>query len=418
MKVPKHVTILGAGIVGLSTARFLQRAGIRVTLIDRVEPGFGCSFGNLAMICSLENALPIPSLQVLKSVPKMLFERDGSLVIRPQYLPKLLPWLFRFAHNSLPSRRFQHASSLATLLQESVSAYVDLLGQSGVQTYLRENGSITVFETVAGFEANSKDRGLLRTLGARYEELNRHELMELEPALAPIFPRAVYYQGCAQVVSPLGLCQELANQIRESGGEIVKNEIHHAEVRADGHVCLFAHESEFECEALVVAAGAWSGRLAKWFDISVPLETERGYHTTIASLDIGLKRPITHGETNIGMTQLNEGLRFGGTVELAGLDTPPDYIRGRNIHRMARRMIQDLPPDDSQEISDWMGFRPTLPDYLPVIGPSPNHPNLWFVFGHQHVGLSLAACTGRLISSLILDSKSKIDLAPYRIDRF
>ena len=418
MKVPKNVTILGAGIVGLSTARFLQRAGIQVTLIDRVDPGNGCSFGNLAMICSIENALPIPSLQVLKSVPRMLFERDGSLVIRPQYLPKLLPWLSRFVHNSLPSRRYKHATALSSLLKESLSAYVDLLGQSDVQAYLKESGSLTVFETTSGFEANGKDRALLRTLGARYDELNQHELMELEPALAPIFSRAVYYHGCAQVVSPLGLCQALATQIREAGGAIVKNEVHHAEVKADGHISLFADDSEFECEALVVAAGAWSAEAAKWFDISVPLETERGYHTTMSGLDIGLDRPITHGETNIGMVQLKEGLRFGGTVELAGLDAPPNYIRGRNIHRMTRRMIKDLPPDDSLEISDWMGCRPTLPDYLPVIGPCPNHSNLWFAFGHQHVGLSLAACTGKLISSLILDSQSKIDLTPYRIDRF
>ena len=418
MNVPKHVTVLGAGIVGLSTARFLQRAGIRVTLIDRLEPGHGCSFGNLAMICSLENALPIPSLQVLRSVPKTLISGKGSLVIRPQYIPQLVPWLSRFVYNSLPSRRQRHAKSLAALLKESVSAYVDLIGRSGVQAHLRQHGSITVFETDSGFDANSKDRYLLRALGARYDELNQNELMELEPALAPIFRHAVHYHGCAQVVSPLGLCQALAYQIRESGGAIIRNEVHHAELMTDGHFCLFAHEGQIECEALVVTAGAWSGQVARWFGKKVPLETERGYHTTMSNLDVNLKRPITHGETNIGMVQLNEGLRFGGTVELAGLDAPPDYVRARNIHDLARRTIADLPRDESLEITNWMGFRPTLPDYLPVIGPCPDHSNLWYAFGHQHIGLSLAACTGRIISRLVLGVKNEIDMTPYRIDRF
>ncbi len=412
------VTVLGAGVVGLSCARFLQKAGCTVDLIDRDEPGAGTSSGNLGMICSLETALPLPSLRVLKGVPRMLLDPDGSLVIRWRYLPHLMPWLTRFMCNAAPSRRWRHALAMASLMRDTVSAYRLLLEGSAGRNLVREEGAVTVYETEAAFAADEGERALLRNLGTDYVELDANGIGALEPALAPRFVRGIHFRDSAQTLSPSGLSRALASDLARDGGTIRRANATAITFRTNGLPTLQTSAGPIETDALVVACGAWSGRIAATIGVRVPLEAERGYHLALPGVDSGLRRPIIHGETNVGLTQMNEGLRVGGTVELAGLTAPPTPGRAAGIYRKARGMLANPDIDRGVVPVEWMGYRPTLPDYLPAIGPSPRHRNLWFAFGHQHVGLSLAARTGQIVAALATGTSPGVDLYPFRVDRF
>lgn len=418
MNRARRVTILGAGIVGICCARFLQKAGFEVELIDRGEPGTGTSAGNLGMICSLETALPLPSMRVLAGVPKMLLDPKGALVIRWQHLPYMLPWLSRFMLNASPSRRWRHATAMATLMRDTVPAYRTLVEGSAAASLIRHDGAVSVYETESGFAADASDRELLRRLGADFVALDAAAIRALEPALAPIFVRGIHFRDCAQTLSPLGLSQAIVADIKQSGGSIRRANATALAARTDGSLAIVTDKGSIETDALVVACGAWSGRLAATLDIHVPLETERGYHMAVAGIDSGLRRPIIHGENSIGLTQMNEGLRIGGTVELAGLEAPPTPGRARRSYELGRRMLADPNLDRVRIPGEWMGYRPTLPDYLPAIGPSPRHRNLWFAFGHQHVGLSLAARTGQIVAAMVAGRAPGVDLHPFRVDRF
>lgn len=416
--MPRTVTVLGAGIVGICCARFLQKAGCEVTLIDRDEPGAGTSSGNLGMICSLETALPLPSLRVLKGVPRMLFDRDGSLVIRWKHLPRLMPWLARFVRNSQPSRRWQNALAMASLMRDTVAAYRTLLEDSSGRHLVREDGAVTVYETEQGFAADAAERALLQRLGTDFVELDADAIRALEPALAPRFVRGIHFRDCAQTTSPFGLSRALTQDFVRDGGIVRRETATGIGMRPNGMPAIVTANGTIDTEALVVACGAWSGRLAATMGLRVPLETERGYHLALPGIDSGLRRPIIHGETNVGLTQMDEGLRVGGTVELAGLEAPPTKGRAAGIYRKARTMLANPEIDREAARVEWMGYRPTLPDYLPAIGSALGRRNLWFAFGHQHVGLSLAARTGQIVAALATGRPVGIDLAPFRPDRF
>ena len=206
--------------------------------------------------------------------------------------------------------------------------------------------------------------------------------------------------------------------MRAAGGRFVQTEVVGVEVGEGGASRLLTNADPIEVDAMVLAAGAWSGPIAAALGSRVPLDTERGYHTVLHGVDGGIQRPVGDGEANIGLSQMIDGLRIGGTVELAGLDAPPNYERATLFYERGRRLIPDLPATESVEITQWMGFRPTLPDYLPALGRSPHHRNVWFAFAHQHLGLSLAARTGELIATLVRGDEPGIDMTPFRIERF
>ncbi|MBM3650200.1 MAG: FAD-binding oxidoreductase [Alphaproteobacteria bacterium] len=411
------ITVVGAGIVGVCCARFLQRIGFDVTLIDRLEPGAATSFGNLGMICARELSLPMPSMRLVRAVPRMLLDPDGPLVIRWRHLPQLAPWLVHFVCSAGASTRRRNARSLSSLLGRSLEAYRTILEGSGAAPLVRHEGSLIVYETDAAFAAGAADRAWLRDLGASIEEVGPGDIRDLEPALAPVFCHGVLTRDCAHTTNPGRLTRELAQDVLHAGGRVVRAEVRGAAI-ADGTVRLTTDHGPLVSERLVVAAGAWSAPIAAGLGFRVPLQAERGYHTRAVGVTTGLRRPITHGETNLGLTQMDDGLRIGGTVELAGLNAPPRPGRARMVYRLGRRLLADPDWDRSADLVDWMGHRPSLPDHLPVIGPSPRHRNVWFAFGHQHIGLSLAAVTGQVVADLVADRDPGIDVGPYRVDRF
>ena len=416
----RRVTVVGAGIVGVCCARFLQRAGFEVSVVDRGEPGMGTSFGNLGMLCGLDHALPLPSMAVLASIPRMLADPASPLVIRWRYLPRLAPWLVRFAANAPASKRMRNAAALASLLDDTLGAYKRLTEGSSAA-----GGSSATWVPSpstaprAASRQGAAERARLRTLGTRVEELGEDEIRQLEPALHPRYRHATWFPDCGHTLDPFRLTRAIADEVRAAGGDFVEDRGAGLRSRRRTACGRFAPRApRFRVERLVVATGAWSKALARELGSRVPLESERGYHTVIRGVDGGIRRPVSNGEEDLGLTQMIDGLRIGGTVELASLGAAPDYERARVFYRMGREMLPDLPPESDCEVSEWMGFRPSLPDHLPVIGPSPHHRNVWFAFGHQHLGLSLGARTGEVVAASVAGENPPIDLQPFRIDRF
>lgn len=408
-----NVVVLGAGIVGVASALCLRRDGHAVTLIDRNDPGEGCSFGNAGIIARY-SVVPLASHATLHELPRMLLDPLGPLSIRWRYLPRLLPWLLRFGACARPAKLAASAAALAALQQHTLAAYQALLDQTEARDVVRSNGLLCPYESEQKYAADAADRALRRQHGVTMQELSGDEAREIAPALAPSIKRATLFPDCAHTINPLRLVQILAHDLVRRGGQIQRALVTGIEAGEHG-VTVHTDGERYHGDTVVVALGAWSGKIAADLGSPVPLDTERGYHVVIPRPGIELRLPTLFPEYKFAATSMEMGLRLAGTVELAGLDAPPNYERARVLLRHGRRLFAGLSTDD---YSEWMGCRPTLPDSLPVISRSPRYANVYYAFGHHHLGLTLAPITGRLIADMVAQRESTIDLAPYRIDRF
>jgi D-amino-acid dehydrogenase len=414
MSSQPHILIAGAGFVGLSTALYLQREGARVTLLDPNGPGEGASKGNAAVL-AVDSVLPVAMPGVLKDVPGMLMDPLGPLAIRWSYLPRIAPWLMRFLAASRRGRVEEIAAGLRPLLASAIEAYLPLADEAGAREMIRRTGWLSLYETDESFRKAQWGLELQRRLGVRMEVLRPEEIRQAEPTLAPIYRHGVVHPDNAYVLDPWRLAQRLAEAVTRRGGRIERRALLGFTFREGRPVAGRTAEGEMPFEAVVIAAGAWSRPLARALGRDVPLDTERGYHVTLPSPGVMPRRPLYSGDHSFAVTPLEIGLRFAGTVELGGLDAPPNYARADKLLIHGRRMFPGL---ESQGASRWMGFRPSMPDSLPVIGQVPGLPNAVLAFGHGHLGLTLGAITGKLAAALALGRPPALDMAPYRPERF
>ncbi|HJU15067.1 MAG TPA: FAD-dependent oxidoreductase [Stellaceae bacterium] len=410
---PRSVIVVGAGIVGLCCARFLQRDGHRVTVIDPREPGDGASFGNAGIIATCE-VWPLATPGVLSRIPLMLLDPDGPVTVRWRYLPRIAPWLARFVAAARPRRVEAIAAALAALCAGAVPAYDALLRPTGASDLMRRPGWLKVYATARGFAETAAERALLSRHGVRCEILTADEIRQLEPALAPLFGRALFFPDCGLVLNPKRLVTSLAQAFIAEGGLLLRETVSGFALEG-GKKAVLTERSRHPADAIVLAAGAWSRPLAARLGAPVPLDTERGYHLMFDSPAATLRRPVLWGEHYFNLVPMEHGLRLASGVEFAGLALPPDYRRVERMARFARIMLPDLP---AAPRSRWLGFRPSLPDSLPVLGRSGRHDDVYFAFGHQHLGLTLGAVSGRIIADLVAGRDPGLDLAPYRAERW
>ena len=411
----KHVIVIGAGIVGVCAALGLRREGFAVTLIDRQGPGEGTSFGNAAVI-SPDTVVPMTSPGIIRQVPGMLLDPLGPLRIRWRCLPRLTPYLLRILAASRMSRIESTSAAMAALARGAVEAYSPLTEMADAEDMIRRTGRVNLYESEQEFRASQWKLELERRRGLRFEVLDSDELRQLEPSLAPIFPRAVFYPDTAHSVNNFRFVQVLAKALQHHGGRILRAQALDFDVAANGEVAAVHTDAGREpCDTVVVAAGAWSKPLARRLGANPPLETERGYHLTIGDPGVMPRIPFGSNRRGFSCTPLEQGLRIAGTVELADLDAAPDWRRADVLMTHTRHL---LPGVQDRETTRWMGHRPSLPDTVPVISPSPRHRNAFFAFGHGHFGLCLGARTGQLVTALVAGRDSGIDMAPYRVDRF
>jgi glycine/D-amino acid oxidase-like deaminating enzyme len=406
------VLVVGAGVVGMACARALQNAGRQVLVIDPEPPGEGCSYGNAGVIAT-EHVLPMARLAVLRRVPAMLLDRQGPLYLKLRRLPGLLPWFARFALASRPSRVDAGTHAIAALTGRALAAWRALLGPEGAGL-LRARGLYTVYRSVAAFERDAPERTLATAFGVPWEALDGAGLRAREGALSTELIRAVWYPEVAHVTDPRGLVRHLNEAFLAAGGRSLPARANRLAARADG-VIAELEDDVVRARQVVVAAGLGSRPLCAGLGRTVPMVAEMGYHVAVPGAEDRLTAPVNCAEGGFIVTPMTGHLRAAGTVEFARHEAEPAWHRARAIHRGASRLFRDPLPEPSAR---WRGSRPTLPDFLPAIGPLPGHPRVLAAFGHQHIGLTTAAVTAELIADLACGRPSDIDLAPYDPGRF
>ncbi len=409
------VIVVGAGIVGLATAYHLRRAGAAVMVVDRDPDGDKASFGNAGGIAVTEVS-PISAPGLAWRLPGWMFDPLGPLAVRPRHAPKLLPWLIRFAKAARPGEARRIAAALSALNARTYDDLLPMLAEAGVSGELHRVGALTVYESERGFERDTADWDLKRSFGIAVEPMTGEAARALEPALGPIVRRAVFTPQWSHVSDPRRLVEALRGWLRRNGAAVVAGTVDRVLAPDGGRVHLELRDGEtLAAERIVIAAGAWSGLLARQVGDPVLLESERGYNTTLPDPGVALGREVIFAERKFVATPLSCGLRVGGSAEFGGLDAPADHRRSRALATLAQRYLPGLRTAGG---TAWAGHRPATPDSLPVIGPSPSNPGVVYAFGHGHLGLTQAATTGRLVADLVAGRPPAIDLAPYSIDRF
>lgn len=409
-----HVTVIGAGIVGVSSAAFLQREGYSVTVVDRLDPGLGTSFGNAGSV-SPSAILPVAMPGMMKKVPGWLLDPLGPLTIRWSYLPWITPWLLRFLSHGSREEAARVATAMRSLMETVFDDYSDLLEGDTFKQLIRQNGCLYIYENREELQAAKWSLDLRRNLGAVMEEIGGDEIRQLEPALNKRFDVGIFAPENGSTIDPHLLVRAIADQVRRNGGSIVKADVKDIELGPQGPVALETSAGRLPVDRLVLAAGAWSSPLARKLGAKVPLETQRGYHVTFSDPRIDVRRTVMWNKRSVFVNPMDCGLRIAGTVELAGLKAPPNYARADKLASIAAEMFPEL---NAAEQSKWMGHRPCLPDSLPVIDRSPRFANTVFAFGHQHVGICSGGPTGRHVAALMAGKTPRIDLTPFSVKRF
>jgi len=408
----QKIAIVGAGVIGMSAARVLQRAGADVTVYDPEEPGAVCSFGNAGNI-AIDHVRPLSRIDVLATVPRMLINPLAPLCLKPAGLPAAWPWLWRAAMASRPSQVERGTRTLGLLLGAARAAWDDEIRLSGLEDLFRNEGALVVYEQAESIAANAADAQVLRDHGVRVEMLSAEEVNRRVPGLARPAAGGRFYPDSAHTVDPHGIVTRLAERFVAEGGTIRREKVT-GFLLADGKVAGIETPARAEAiDAVVLATGLASRPLAEQLGARTPIGGERGYHVMLRN-GPALDTSVTFAERGFIATPMAMGVRLAGTVEL-GAGANPDWRRAEALLHHIRALYGR---DDLVETTRWTGDRPTLPDYLPMLGASPKARNAIFAFGHQHIGLTLAAITGRLVHDLLLDRPIELDLAACRTDRF
>lgn len=411
---PPDIVVIGAGIIGLACAFRLQREGSRVLLIDRDAPGMGASFGNAGHIAT-EQIFPLASPAVIRGALGYLFDADSPLRIDPRYLLPVLPWLARFTWAARPAAFARGTAALASLQATAATDFADLLRDARAGAMLRMGGHLVLVETDAGIAAAKREQAQLAQYGVAATWLAPAEVRRLAPDIAPPVAGALHFHGSGHVDDPHAVCVALFDAFRAAGGNFVQQAVTRLAPQATGFTLSTADGKSLSTPRVLLAAGAWSKLLAEQCGYNVPLETERGYHLTLAGAAPQFAIPVASLERKIIMTPMSAGLRMTGTVEFAGLERPPDPNRYALLRKHMKAL---LPQTDPAQATTWMGFRPSLPDHLPMLGQAPRHPGLFLAFGHQHLGLTLAGVTARIIAGACAGHDSELPMAPFAADRF
>ena len=402
------VTVVGAGVVGLSIALALQARGLPVRVIDREGPAAGASAGNAGAFAFTE-ILPLASPRMIRQAPKWLLDPLGPLSVPPRYAGRIAPWMWRFWRASWPAQVRASTVAQTALMKLSQAALDPHLALSGLAHMLRHDGQLQVYESEAEFRASLPGWQAREEAGIAFTHLKGDEIAAYQPGLAPGFTHATFTPEWQSISDPRDYVVAMAERFRAGGGEIT---ITRAERLVAGGV---ETSDGFIPGRVVLAAGAHSHHLARTAGVKIPLETERGYNTTLPAGAFDLKRQITFGGHGFVISKVGHGLRVGGAVELGGLDLPPNFARADAMLKKAKRFLPGL---DTSGGTQWMGFRPSLPDSLPAIGALPNRPDVFCAFGHGHLGLTQSAGTAAIIADLMTGQDPGIDLTPFSPARF
>ena len=410
-QVNVEIAVLGAGVIGLAIAEALVAEGREVVLVDPNPPGSGASYGNAGTIADYA-VLPVGTPGVLWRLPQLLFNRNSPLAIRPGALPSMLPWLTRFARQSLPAAAARNGVAIAGLLSGARVLWQDLAGRIGAGDLLQARGCLYLYETAAAFRAAEADMARRRAMGVAVDLISPAALAALEPGLPEVAGGAAYFPEAAFFTDPGVMVERLRLAAMQHAG-FLAGRADRLTRQVDG-VIVEGAGFRLHAKTVVLATGAHGRDLARMAGDVVPLETERGYHVEWDMAAPRLSRPTCPTARGFYLCPMAGRLRVAGTVELGGLAAPPSPHRIQRLIDGARAIFPDLGEPDRT----WMGFRPSMPDSLPVIGPSQGGAEVIHAFGHGHIGLTLAPITARLVADLVAGRQPERDISPYRPARF
>ena len=412
----KSVGIVGSGIQGVCTGLQLIKKGIPVTIFDRQDPLSSeykpASYGNAGHF-SPYAVLQFNRPDILYDVPKMLFSSYGPLALKWNYIPKMLNWFLYYLKNCNKKSMLHTAKYMHQILSLSNDAYEEIFQEINVDGLVEKKGIIYVW-TNKNLKSRKLEIKVRNELGVRQKLLTREEILKLEPNLNPVFDAGVIYENAMHARDPHGILKEIFKLYIKRGGKFIQSDITSIEQKTENETIIKSANDVFRFEKSVIASGAFSKKLTDQLGENIPLDTERGYHVHFKDFDHLISRPIVYADRGFGMTPMEQGLRVVGTVEFGGLENPLSKSRIKNLILNAKDMLDGLP----EHKDEWLGFRPTLPDFLPVLGPSKNYKNVFYSFGHHHLGWTLGAISGKIISKMISGENTNLDLQPYSSIRF
>ena len=406
-----RIGVIGAGIQGVCNSLFLQKKGFQVTLFDRDEPGNSATYGNAGHF-SPYGAVPLNRPDVLTDVPAMLISSKGPLALKWNYVPKMIPWFIKFLINCTKKNMMNTAKNMHQILNLALPAFDELFEEIDINGLVENKGVMYIWD-----DQNLKSReieiNIRKELGIEQQILSPKEIHDLEPNIKPFYHGGVFYNYARHTRNPKKILIKLFENFLKKGGKFLKFNINNI-IFDDEKPVVQSEAQRFVFDKLVIACGAFSKKLTDKFHENIPLDTERGYHVHFKGCDHLISRPVVYSNRAFGMTPMEQGLRVVGTVEFGGLKNPLTKSRIKNLIDNAKDMLDDLPEHEDE----WLGFRPSLPDFLPVIGPSKNYKNIFYSFGHHHLGWTLGAISGKIISKMIANENTNLDLKPYSSLRF
>ena len=408
----KNIAVVGAGIVGICSAYFLQKSGFRVTLIDREDPGTMTSFGHACSFADYAN-VPVNYPGLVWDIPKMLMRKDGPLAVDFIYILQNLPWAFKFLKNCKKEKVDEIASSLTNLLKHSQISYDEIFKDVEVKEYISHEENLYLFDTKKSFDDYEYANIIRKNNRVNVRNLNKDEVKELEPNIADVYYAGQVFTGSRHTTNPLAISTKIFETFLELGGNYIKQNVK-ALNQKENSIELSLDNKKIIFDKIIISAGAWSNQIANMLGDKFPLDTERGYHILFETNEKLINRPVAWSESGFYLIQIHNGIRAAGTVEIAGLKKSPNKKRIEMIERQSRKVLPQL----GEVKSTWMGRRPTLPDSLPIIGKSEQNENVIYAFGHQHIGWTLGAVTGKIIDSLSKDQIPNIDISAYSPSRF
>ena len=408
----KNIAVVGAGIVGICSAYFLKKSGFNVTLIDREDPGTMTSFGHACSFADYAN-VPVNYPGLIWDIPKMLLRKDGPLAVDFFYILKNLPWAFSFLQNCKKEKVDEIASSLTNLLKHSQLSYDEIFKDINVKEYISHEENLYLFDTKKSFEDYEYANVIRKNNKVKVRNLTKDEVKKLEPNIANVYYAGQIFTGSRHTTNPLAISTKIFEKFLELGGTYIKQNVKNL-FQKENIIELSLENKKINFDKIIISAGAWSNQIANMLGDKFPLDTERGYHILFETNEKLINRPVAWSESGFYLIQIHDGIRAAGTVEIAGLKKSPNKKRIEMIERQSRKVLPQL----GNVKSTWMGRRPTLPDSLPIIGKSQQNSNVIYAFGHQHIGWTLGAVTGKIIDSLSRDQIPNIDISAYSPTRF
>ena len=413
VRLKSSVGVIGAGIQGVCISLFLLRKGFKVTLIDRDEPGKNsASYGNAGHF-SPYASVPMNRPDVLIDVPAMLLSSTGPLAIKWNYAHKMIPWFLKFLKNCSKKNMMHTAKYMHQILDLALPAYDELFQDIDVSGLIESKG-IIYFWTAKDLKSRELEINIRKKLGAEQRLLKPNEIHDLEPNIRKIYHGGVFYPSAKHARNPRKILLKLFDLYLKRGGHFKKQNVETINFSVENKPKIKTNLNSYTFDKAVIACGAFSKKLTDQMDEKIPLDTERGYHVHFKGYDHLLSRPVIFLNRGFGITPMEQGLRVVGTVEFGGLDNPLSKKRILNLVNNAKYLFPEL----SEHHDEWLGFRPSLPDYLPVIGPSKNYKNLFYAFGHHHLGWTLGAITGKIIAGMLAEENTNLNLTPYSSLRF